>query len=669
MFPTGRTLTMVCGGVAALLLGAVACDDVLGTEAEAAPPQVFEVIQDTLSSMVVATGSVSFGEEASLTFGAEATVAEVAVTWGDEVKEGDVLARLETGELELNAAMAETSLLEAEEALRDLLEGPSAATIARAEASVTEVQASLAMAREDLAEMQDPVKAQERIDLARTAVDLARTAYDNAGRDLFLTRRSWETKLDELQTGHDDALEDYRNAFDGWLGITLAEDEIDQGPDSLLLKWGVDLDLLFDQEGRFRDINRFSEDHPAGGLPPDDPATPWDETVIYSWDNLFPGAIVATCEDDADALSNRTRCIKKEMDDAWDAFEDAKDELYLALTESATAIAQGESKSTAARDAVGAAEDALAALVDEDGSIALLQQQAKIESLEAALAQSQEDLAELTEPFLESRLKERQQQVRGTEAALAEAKSKLEQATMRAPFEGVVTQVNVETGQTVKPEAVAIAMVNPQSAEITAAVDEIDVGSVAVGQSATVTLDAIADAQLRAVVDAVSVVGRAQSGVVSYEVRLMIQRRGPGSRAAERGGTEDAGGRGEAAARPRAGRGAGAPGGRGLAPNVVLREGMSVTAEIETQRIENAVLVPIRAIQGRRGEQTVTVLEGEAQVSRPVRLGERNDQYVVVVEGLSAGETVVIPESSAASGGGRVRGGFGVGGLGGGRRR
>ena len=55
MFPTGRTLTMVCGGVAALLLGAVACDDVLGTEAEAAPPQVFEVIQDTLSSMVVAT--------------------------------------------------------------------------------------------------------------------------------------------------------------------------------------------------------------------------------------------------------------------------------------------------------------------------------------------------------------------------------------------------------------------------------------------------------------------------------------------------------------------------------------------------------------------------------------------------------------------------------------
>ena len=211
---------------------------------------------------------------------------------------------------------------------------------------------------------------------------------------------------------------------------------------------------------------------------------------------------MATCEDDADTLSNRTRCVKKEMDDAWDAFADAKDELYLALTESATAIAQGESKSTEARDAIGAAEDALAVLVNEDGGVAVLQQQAKVESLEAALAQALEDLAELTEPFLESRLKERQQQVRGTEAALAEAKSKLEQATMRAPFDGVVTQVSVEAGQTVKPEAVAIAMVNPQSAEITAAVDEIDVGSVAVGQSATVTLDAIADAQLRAVVDA-----------------------------------------------------------------------------------------------------------------------------------------------------------------------
>ena len=76
---------------------------------------------------------------------------------------------------------------------------------------------------------------------------------------------------------------------------------------------------------------------------------------------------------------------------------------------------------------------------------------------------------------------------------------------------------------------------------------------------------------------------------------------------------------------------------------------MSVAVDIVTQRVEDALLVPVRAIRGRGRNQTITVLEGEEQVSRPVSIGERDDQFVVVLEGVREGETVVIPKTTAGA--------------------
>ena len=95
---------------------------------------------------------------------------------------------------------------------------------------------------------------------------------------------------------------------------------------------------------------------------------------------------------------------------------------------------------------------------------------------------------------------------------------------------------------------------------------------------------------------------------------------------------------------------------------------MSVAVDIVTQQVEDALLVPVRAIQGRRNKQTITVLEGEEQVSRPIVVGDRNDKFVVVLEGVRQGETVVIPKTTAGALRGRRIGGGGLGG-GGGRSR
>jgi HlyD family secretion protein len=72
---------------------------------------------------------------------------EVLVEVGDRVQEGDLLARLETDDLELAVAEAEISLREAQLDLADATEGASDAELASAQAAVQSAQSSLTVAR------------------------------------------------------------------------------------------------------------------------------------------------------------------------------------------------------------------------------------------------------------------------------------------------------------------------------------------------------------------------------------------------------------------------------------------------------------------------------------------------------------------------------------------
>jgi HlyD family secretion protein len=620
-----------------LLLAGVGCTRASGQETGAAAPQVFEVKRDTLTTTITATGSIDFSRVARLTFGAtgsvrpvnsltEVTVAEVLVQWGDIVKAGAPLARLEAGDLELAVAQAEIKLLQAQDSLAVLLTPPSAAAVARAQATVAAGDASLAAAREALEQALSQELAQ-----AKTQADVARTTLANVQRDVALARIDREAKLEPAQKKFDEARELWVNFFKGWLGIDLTRAEVDTDPETLLKAWGVDLESLFSREARFKGVSTFTEGHVATGLPPDDPKTRWNEEVIYIRLNLQPGTIVAWCGD-APARSQEV-CIEREMDKVWDAYKSAKRSLETVVNGSDKAIAAAESAVAKAQEGLGTAEQTLATLQKGAAASVFLQKQAQVKSAEATLAAAQETLAEVVKPPKEFAVAEKRQQVRAAEVAFAEAKRQLTQATLRAPFAGVVSQVNIEASQSVSTNFVAIVMVDPQSASITAQVDQVDVAQLAPGQPVTVSLEALPNARARATVAAANIAGRVQGGVVSYDVRLSL-----------------------------------------LPPLIpALRQGMTATVEIVTQRVENVLLVPVRAVQVQNRQQTVTVQEGEKQVSRPVRLGERNDRFVVVLEGLKEGEKVLVPQAAGPTSQqfrGFGGGGFPGGGIpgGGGRR-
>jgi hypothetical protein len=162
---------------------------------------------------------------------------------------------------------------------------------------------------------------------------------------------------------------------------------------------------------------------------------------------------------------------------------------------------------------------------------------------------------------------------------------------------------------------------------------ESEVGSVKVGQPATVTIEALKGLKLAAHVSEVAALPTSNSGVVSYDVTFALDQLESG-----------------------------------------LKAGMSATAEVVVSQAEG-VNVPTSAISG----GAVTVTHSGKQERRTVTAGLAGDSATIILSGLHAGEEVVLPVASTSSatsllsrlggktGSGTLGGaGGGIGGFGGG---
>ena len=78
-------------------------------------------------------------------------------------------------------------------------------------------------------------------------------------------------------------------------------------------------------------------------------------------------------------------------------------------------------------------------------------------------------------------------------------------------------------------------------------------------------------------------------------------------------------------------------------PGSYLRPGQFARLRVAVAEKENAILVPQRAIQELQGAKTVMVVDAQNTVSvRTVKLGDKADKDVVVLDGLNPGERVII---------------------------
>lgn len=78
-------------------------------------------------------------------------------------------------------------------------------------------------------------------------------------------------------------------------------------------------------------------------------------------------------------------------------------------------------------------------------------------------------------------------------------------------------------------------------------------------------------------------------------------------------------------------------------PGSYLRPGQFARVRVAVAERENAILIPQRAVQELQGAKTVMVVDKENKVQvRSVSLGDQSDKYIIVLQGLSAGERVIV---------------------------
>lgn len=90
-------------------------------------------------------------------------------------------------------------------------------------------------------------------------------------------------------------------------------------------------------------------------------------------------------------------------------------------------------------------------------------------------------------------------------------------------------------------------------------------------------------------------------------------------------------------------------------PRSYLRPGQFARLRAVVAERENAVLVPQRAVQEMQGAKTVMVVDGQNKVSvRTVSVGDKSDNYFVVLQGLEPGERVIVEGMQKVKPGGVV---------------
>ncbi len=207
------------------------------------------------------------------------------------------------------------------------------------------------------------------------------------------------------------------------------------------------------------------------------------------------------------------------------------------------------------------------------------------------------------------------------EAILSSAQSRLAEAEIRSPIDGIVLDRLIEEGQTVAasfqtPHLFTIAQDLTQM-ELQVDVDEADIGYVIEGQHAVFTVDAYPAREFAAVIEQVRNAPRETSGVVTYEALLSVDNQ-----------------------------------------DLALKPGMTASADITIEVIENAMLVPNGALRFvppdqedverptsgggvQRGQVWMQDDEGELQ-HYDVVVGETDGRLTVIIDGvLEAGQEVI----------------------------
>jgi RND family efflux transporter MFP subunit len=186
-------------------------------------------------------------------------------------------------------------------------------------------------------------------------------------------------------------------------------------------------------------------------------------------------------------------------------------------------------------------------------------------------------------------------------AAMKLAERHLEDASIRAPFDGYIQQRMVSVGELVKAQMPVMTVVRVDPLKLLSEIPERMAPWIKVGQPLTLSVDAFPDKQFSATVSRISPAVNTQTRTFAFEA---------------------------------------------LAPNreALLKPGTFARVRLETSLVEQVMTIPYAAMQYRYGVYRAFAIEGDKLTARELKTGDRVGDRMEILAGLNKTDRVAVTD-------------------------
>lgn len=520
-----KIIGVVCGVVAVAVVGGYL---LLNQNSGAAVMVSTETLQQMdLQNTVSLTGVVESETDRKVYSTLSYLVESVNVQVGDVVQAGDVLAQLDTEQLEMDIAQQQAAVdasnsqsahqIEVnrkayENAVENYENGLDSNAIS-AESGVNQAESSL-------------TQAEYGVDSAQLQVDAAEAAVRDARENYYITR-------DQLNGNVDDAREALDEAEDALAEAEAAYNEALASVDSQIAAAQADFAKIEQdyqlQKQTYDNIQDQLAKNVTEAKSAEKTASDKYEELKEAWGENSEEAIAAKKELD-DATAARLEAEQEQLREK-EAFQSIESTYNQAKTDLATITSSIYSQASAAQSGVASAQTGVAsaeaqldAAKDARSGSTLTQLEQGIDSARRSVdsAELQEDIAKAQQDAAEQSADTAKQQQAATENSIAQqidtlkdnligsqiaaqsTKSQeiaiqslqdtLADATITAPVSGVVTAVYAEEGQ--PGNGLLFVIEDTDALKITTNIREYDVGNIEVGMPVVIRSDATGDKEI-----------------------------------------------------------------------------------------------------------------------------------------------------------------------------
>jgi RND family efflux transporter MFP subunit len=235
---------------------------------------------------------------------------------------------------------------------------------------------------------------------------------------------------------------------------------------------------------------------------------------------------------------------------------------------------------------------------------------AQLAPLMAQVVQAELALTMAKQPFREIDFEMARVGIEQAEAAVEMANLQLDEATIEAPFDGIIAELYITEGSSVGPSA-PVAMEVSDVVEMPVGIEEARIGQIQTGQRAALRVEAYPDQDFPAEVSSISPIADKSSHTFKVTITPIDENR-------------------------------------------QLRSGMFANLSVLVDEKQNTLLVPVDAVTEVGGQPAVYVVKDNIAQLRPVGVGLSNDGQVEILSGVEEGDTVVIAGQGSLTDGAKV---------------